>query len=169
MVKYYITLDLTHTHTYIYVYIYICVCVKSVDRSSTSEDINCSYFPLRRDSSVKTFLKLPFLRDSSLPCRVNQVHNITVYFIKINFYWNRSGRGWYTYSRWRHSWCRSLVELWPVRSLCRQCWLPARWLLPEPQPVSWFGDSFFFLLEKSNLWTVKITGCKSRHWFGIFL
>ena len=36
-----------------------------MDQISTSEDINCSYFSLSRDTSVSIFLRMPFLRDFS--------------------------------------------------------------------------------------------------------
>jgi len=38
----------------------------TVDQRSTLEEINCSYFPLSRDTSVFIFLRMPFLRDFSL-------------------------------------------------------------------------------------------------------
>ena len=43
-------------------YIYI----KSVDQNSFLEDINCSYFPVPRNTSVITFLSLLFFRDFCL-------------------------------------------------------------------------------------------------------
>ena len=40
--------------------------IKSVDQSSTSEDTNCSYFPLPKDTIFIPFLRLPSLPHFSL-------------------------------------------------------------------------------------------------------
>ena len=143
-------------------------CIKYVDQRSTSEDINCSYFHFQ-----KTHI---FWRSSgchfsvtSLLSRMNQVNNSKVCLIKFNFNWNRSGGGGVL----------TVVDT-KVQADCGRTVASSHFLyfLAAAGPLIvnratasiMIWSFIFFLLKKSNLWTVniQITGQKCKHYFDIF-